>query len=196
MRTRINKKSVLTIIAITTVYFSASSADASNLIANPSFEEGGKGWNIWGGGVGATSRSGKAGLSIRNDEVKWSGADQVIVLPEGAANVYVSGWIKTDSVVRGVETWENARISIEFRDAQGLLVGGYPPVTGQAVGTTAWTHYKRDYMVPGPARTVSLQCALGNAVGEAHFDDIALSIKNRKGETLGAGRLAGVMDVG
>ncbi|MDR0331722.1 MAG: carbohydrate binding domain-containing protein [Chitinispirillales bacterium] len=195
MCTRTNKDSLLAVLVIVSACFSAD-VDVNNLLVNPSFEEGGKGWNVWGGGVGAVARSGKAGLSIRNDEVKWSGADQVIALPEGAANVFVSGWIKTDSVVRGVEAWENARISIEFRDELGKLVGGYPPVAGQAVGTTGWTHFKRDYMVPGPARTVVLQCALGNAVGAAHFDDIALAIKNRKGELLGAGRLTGVTDEG
>jgi hypothetical protein len=167
-----------------------------NVVANPSFEDGSKGWNVWGGAVAAVARSGKAGLAIRNAEVKWSGADQVIVLPEGAANIAVSGWIKTDSVAQGNESWETARISVEFRDGLGGLVGGYPPVTGQAVGTTGWTHYSRTYRVSTAARTVILQCALGNALGAAYFDDVSLIITNRKGDILKPGRLSGVMDEG
>ncbi|MDR2578650.1 MAG: carbohydrate binding domain-containing protein, partial [Chitinispirillales bacterium] len=177
-------------------YAAAPPDSAGNLIADFSFEEGGRGWNIWGGEVGGVARSGKGGLTVHNTEVKWSGADQTIVLPDGAATVTVSGWIKTDEVVRGTEEWENARISIEFRDALGNLVGGYPPVTGQAEGTTDWTHYTRTYRVSSAAQTVVVQCALGNAIGTAHFDDITLTIRNRAGELLESGRLSGIMDEG
>jgi len=169
---------------------------AVNVIVDFSFEHGGKGWNIWGGSVGGVARSGEAGLTVRNAEPKWSGADQTVVLPEGAAAVTVSGWIKTDSVAAGKESWEKARISIEFRDELGKLYGGYPPVTGQADGTTGWTHYSRTYKVYDAARTVVIQCALGNAAGAAHFDEIAVNIQDRNGRYMKSGRLPGVMDEG
>jgi len=174
----------------------APDGSAGNVIVDFSFEQNGKGWNIWGGGIGSTAHSGRAGFTIRNIEPKWSGADQVVVLPEGAANITVSGWIKADSVVAGKENWEKARISVEFRDELGKLYGGYPPVTGQVDGTSGWTHYSRSYKVYDAARTVILQCALGNATGAAHFDDITLTIRNRKGELMKPGRLSGVMDEG
>ncbi|MDR3012895.1 MAG: carbohydrate binding domain-containing protein [Chitinispirillales bacterium] len=169
---------------------------AGNVVTNFSFEEGGSGWNIWGGGVSDVARSGRAGLTIRNEEPKWSGAEQMIVLPDGAAHVTVSGWIKTDDVVQGRENWEMARISVEFRDERGNLIGGYPPPVGQIAGTTDWTHYTNTYRVSTAARTVTLQCALGNATGAAHFDDITITIRNRAGELLEAGRLSGIMDEG
>jgi len=169
---------------------------AGNVIVDFSFEQGGKGWNIWGGSVGGVAHNGRAGLTVRNVEPKWIGADQTVVLPEGAATVTVSGWIKTDSVAAGKENWEKARISIEFRDELGKLYGGYPPVTGQVDGTTGWTYYSRSYKVYDAARTVVLQCALGNATGAAHFDDITLTIRSRKGELMKSGRLSGVMDEG
>ncbi|MDR3002082.1 MAG: carbohydrate binding domain-containing protein [Fibromonadaceae bacterium] len=171
--------------------------NAENVIIDPSFEEGGKDWNIWGGSkVSDVARSGKAGLTIRNEKIEWSGAEQVIVAPEGATLVTLSGWIKTDSVVQGSQSWENARISIEFHDELGKLIGGYPPVAGQTTGTTDWTHYTRDYNMSSATKTIKVQVALGNALGTAHFDDITLTIRNKDGELLKAGRLSGIMDEG
>jgi hypothetical protein len=117
-------------------------------------------------------------------------------MPAGAANVTVSGWIKVENVVPGREDWEKARISIELRDEFGKLVGGYPPVTGQTYGTAGWTHYTRTYRVPPAVQTVVVQCALGNATGTAHFDDIVLTIRNRQGELMQSGRLSGIMEEG
>jgi len=167
-----------------------------NVLTDPSFEEGGKNWNIWGGGVSNAARSGKSGVTIRNEEAKWSGAEQIIVAPQGAARVTLSGWIKTEDVVQGAQNWENARISVEFLDELGRLIGGYPPVTGEVVGTTDWTHYSREYRISSATQIIKVSIALGNALGTAHFDDISLTIQNRRGEFLEEGRLSGIMDEG
>jgi len=169
---------------------------AGNVLVNPSFEDGARGWNIWGASVGGGARGGRAGLTITNAEPKWSGADQTVVLPPEVFKISVSGWIKADSVVSGQENWEMARISVEFRDALGNLVAGYPPVTGQVDGTTGWVHYSRTYTVSDAAKAVVIQCALGNAVGTAHFDDLTLVIRSRKGEALKPGRFSGVTEEG
>ncbi|MCL2218885.1 MAG: carbohydrate binding domain-containing protein [Chitinispirillia bacterium] len=194
---RITINFLWTVLIFAGVCLAAAPVDSvGNLLADPSFEAGGKGWNLWGAEADSVFRSGKAGLGVTNAEPKWSGADQAVVLPDGAARVTVSGWIMTDNVVSGREAWEKARISIEFKDGQGRLVGGYPPVAGQAEGTTEWVHYSRDYNVSDAAKIVVVQCALGNATGTAHFDDIVLTVRNRAGNLLKAGRLSGVMDGG
>ncbi|MDR0307259.1 MAG: carbohydrate binding domain-containing protein [Chitinispirillales bacterium] len=194
-----------TALIFSTLCFSAGSANKAvpsdsvgNVIVDFSFEQGGKNWTIWGSGsaVKDVARGGKSGLTIHNAEPNWNGAEQVVVLPEGASGVTLSGWIKTENVVQGIESWENARISIEFHDELGKLVGGYPPAAGQMVGTADWTHFTRDYRVSSAAKTVKVQCALGNAAGTAYFDDITLTIRNRKGEQLKSGRLSGIMEEG
>ncbi|MFP4015300.1 MAG: hypothetical protein ACLFVQ_14530 [Chitinispirillaceae bacterium] len=167
-----------------------------NVLVDPGFELKNAAWNVFGSSVDENARTGKHGLTVRNEEPAWNGAEQIVVLPEETHRVYVSGWIKTDSVVQGKESWENARISIEFHDENGNLVQGYPPVTGQAVGTTDWTFYRRSYHASSAARKIKIQCALGNATGTAYFDDISLVIKDKKKNILQAGSLSGVMEEG
>ncbi|MDG5816977.1 carbohydrate binding domain-containing protein [Chitinispirillales bacterium ANBcel5] len=167
-----------------------------NVLSDFSFEEGGTNWNFFGSEIGDVARSGNAGLTVINEVRNWSGADQLIALPEGAANITVSGWIKTEDVVQGRENWENARISIEYRDAEGNLVGGYPAAVAQVTGTTDWTHYTRSYRVMPAARVLQVQCALGNATGAAYFDDITVTIRDSEGNLLEQGALTGVMDKG
>lgn len=166
-----------------------------NQLSNAGFEVPG-GWNYFGSQIDRTAHSGRFGLKVLNRKQEWSGADQEIVLPEDAKKVTVSGWIKTDSVAQGKQSWEKARISIEFLDISGNLVNGYPPVTGETVGTNEWKEFSRSYTVPATTRRVKVQCALGNATGTAYFDDIQLMIYNEKDEILKTGTISGIMDEG
>lgn len=166
-----------------------------NQLSNAGFEIPG-GWNYFGSQIDRVAHSGRFGLKIVNRKQEWNGADQEIVLPEDAKKVTVSGWIKIDSVVQGKESWEKARISIEFLDISGNLVNGYPPVTGETVGTHGWKEFSRSYTIPATTRKVKVQCALGNATGTAFFDDIQLTIHNEKNEVLKKGSISGIMDEG
>jgi hypothetical protein len=169
--------------------------NSDNQLSNAGFETPG-GWNYFGSQIDRTAHSGRFGLKVINRKQEWNGADQEIVLPENASNVTVSGWIKADSVVQGKESWEKARISIEFLDASGNLVNGYPPVTGETVGTHEWKEFSRSYTIPATTIKVKVQCALGNATGIAYFDDIQLTIHNEKNEVLKKGTISGIMDEG
>ena len=176
----------------------AASETAENLLIDPGFEGGGKSWKLRGAVVSNVARSGKAGVTIHNEKTRWSTAEQIIEVPEGAALVTLGGWIKTENVVQGREVWENARISIEFLDKNEKLVGGHQILAGEAVGTTDWTYYSREYRIPAvtPSKTIKVQAALANATGTAHFDDITLTIKNSKGEFLKHDTPPGIMDEG
>lgn len=176
-------KKIFLILTLFTIY----QATAQNQIKNPGFEEE-EGWNNWGGGVkDEDAHSGDFSLRIENQEFKWTGADQIVILPEGAKRVTVSGWMKTKDVVKGANPWEQARIAVEFYDADGNLVGGYPQATAQAEGTTDWRPYKRLYPVPAGANNVKIQLALGNATGTVWFDDIEVLIAGEGGKQLQAG---------
>lgn len=166
-----------------------------NQLLNAGFEET-AGWNYFGSQIARTAHSGRYGLKIINRKQEWNGADQEIVLPENARKITVSGYIKADSVVQGKQSWEKARISIEFLDISGNLVNGYPPVTGETVGTHDWKEFSNSYSIPPNARKVKVQCALGNATGTAFFDDIKLTIYNEKNEMVKKGTISGIMDKG
>jgi len=176
----------------------AASEIAENLLTDPGFEKAGKSWKFRGAAISNVARSGKAGVTIRNEKAKWSAAEQIIAVPEGAALVTLGGWIKTENVVLGGQSWENARISIEFLDKNEKLVGGHQILAGEAIGTTDWTYYSREYRIPAvtPTKTIKVQIALANATGTAHFDDITLTVRNSKGEFLKHDILPGIMDKG
>lgn len=156
-----------------------------NQLKNPGFEEE-VGWNNWGGVKDAVAHSGSFGLKIHNDDFKWSGSDQVILLPEGIKRITVSGWMKTENVEKGTNVWEQARIAIEFYDEDNKLTGGYPQATAQAIGTTEWRPYKRMYPVPAGAKSVKIQLALGNAKGTVWFDDMEATLTGEGGKALEA----------
>lgn len=165
----------------------APEVQGQNVLKNPGFEEKGE-WNYWGGVQDSTNvHDGKYSLKIHNDDFKWSGTDQTVFLPEGAKNITIRGWMKADSVRRGGKQWENARIAVEFYNAENKLTGGYPPAVAEASGNRAWRQYKRKYPVPSSAKTVKLQMALGNATGTAYFDNMELIITGAADDTLQAG---------
>ncbi|GAL86462.1 hypothetical protein MYP_3691 [Sporocytophaga myxococcoides] len=173
-----------------------SQETSENLLTNSSFENQTKGWNMWGGEIINEGRFGNYSLKVHLDSPRWSGADQTILISEGAATADISGWMKTENVVRGKESWEMARISVEFLDENGAMTGGYPPVTGQAEGTTKWTRYQQSYNIPSGAKKVKVQAVLGNCTGTAYFDDIQISLKGRSGEALQKENLSGPTDEG
>lgn len=146
---------------------------AQNQLQNSGFESVQGGWNFWGGArQKAIVRTGSYALSVKLDKPKWSGTDQLIFLPEGTKKVDVSGWMKTENVIQGSLSYEQARIAVEFLDNNGALIGGYPPVAGQTTGTTEWTFYQNSYQVPKEVRQVKIQAVLGNCIGTAYFDDL------------------------
>ncbi|MBK8803412.1 MAG: carbohydrate binding domain-containing protein [Fibrobacteres bacterium] len=147
---------------------------ASPSLVNGDFEKELSSWQVWGGVVTPAAHGGKFAVQITNKAPTWSGVDQVIDIPTGTKKVKISGWIKGDSIKPGKEKWELGRIAIEFRDAKTEMVGGYPPVVGELVGTKAWTKVEHTYDIPAGAASIKLQCALGNTVGTVTCDDIAL----------------------
>lgn len=161
---------------------------AQNVLKNPGFEEEG-GWNHWGGVRVSTAQNGSNGLKIHNDDAKWSGSDQIIILPEGVKTLTVSGWMKVDSVTRGMKPWERARIGIEFYNAEGKQTGGHQPVVAESFGTRPWKQYERVYNVPKGAFNVKVQLALGNCSGTAYYDDIQAVLKGEGDKVLEAGTI-------
>ncbi|WMJ74001.1 glycoside hydrolase family 9 protein [Cytophagaceae bacterium ABcell3] len=163
-----------------------SDVQGQNVLNNPGFEEEG-GWNHWGAERINKGHTGDYALKISNLDFKWSGTDQMIVMPEGVKTLTVSGYMKVDSVVRGNKPWEKARIAVEFYDEDNHQVGGFLPVVAESFGTREWKHYERVYQVPSKAFSAKVQLALGNATGTVYFDEIKAVLKDPEENVLEAG---------
>jgi hypothetical protein len=187
---------IKTHVLISALIFFILPAYSQNQIKNPGFENEKEGWNFWGGEQDENPHSGDFSMKIFSDEFKWTGADQKIVIPDGVKKVELGGWMKTENIEKGTNPWEVARISCEFIGAGGELVGGYPPVTGQATGTTGWILYKKTYTVPEGAKEIKIMLALGNAKGTAWYDDIELKLLDVSGQSVKAGEITGPMNEG
>ncbi|MCS6823077.1 MAG: carbohydrate binding domain-containing protein [Cytophagaceae bacterium] len=174
-----------------------SQTNAVNQLSNPGFEKQAEEWNMWGAEVQSNVvRSGSYAAKIMNTTAKWSGADQIIFLPEGTYKVEINGWMKTENVKPGEKDYEQARIAIEFLDQSGTLTGGYPPVTGKATGSTDWKYYTYTYFPSKAAKQLKLQIQLANCTGTAYYDDLEVFLYNDSGEPLEAATLKGPMDEG
>jgi len=174
-----------------------SFAVAGNLLSNPGFESGLGGWNSWGGTLSAQSpHSGSSCLLITQTKPSWAGTDQLVAVGEGAVRATLSGWMRTQGVVKGKENWEKARFVLNFKDANGTMVGGYQASTAEAVGDTEWTRYEKSYTVPAGTTQVEVQMALGNCAGSVWFDDMELLVEGADGKSLVRQKLSGPMDEG
>jgi hypothetical protein len=179
---------------------SAKQENHINHLASAGFERPGV-WNI--GTMQMQSwnkRSGRFALYAHNNERLWTQAEQTLLIDSSVQEVVISGWMKTQGVQQGKEDFEQARISIEFLDAGGGLAFGYPPVLGEAIGTQDWTYYKKTYSVPHKAgkkaAMLKVLCALGNATGEAWWDDLRVELRNAQGEAVAPLDIPGIMDAG
>lgn len=167
-----------------------------NQLVNAGFEEPSDGWNYWGGVQSIPPHSGTHSLKITQEVANWSGADQIIRFPKSTATVEIKGWMKTENVIKGANSWEVARIGVEFLDDNGAMVGGYLPVVGSGDGTSDWQLLENTYDVPEGASKVKVQLALGNCTGAAYFDDIELYLKNSSGSNISALATTGPADWG
>ncbi|MEK7393452.1 MAG: carbohydrate binding domain-containing protein [Fibrobacterota bacterium] len=162
---------------ITSVAALSVSAFATNALSNGGFENGMEGWMNEGGEVSPESHDGELALMVRQTAARWAGAWRKVSIPDGVRTVKASGWLRSDSVRGGQGSWERGRLSIEFHDAKGDTVGGFPLAVGQVRGKTPWTRMERVYAVPQGAKWLKLECALGNATGTLYCDDIAVTLE-------------------
>src|SRR5579863_7742456 len=120
-----NLKGLLAAVLLLAVAPPAARADSGlNWAVNGDFTEG-DGWT--GSLLTQPGRDGKPAATLENLKPTWTECDQKIVLPQPAPPVIeISGWLKTDNVVKGPNDWEMARITVVFYDAQGNRLGDWP----------------------------------------------------------------------
>ncbi len=118
-------------------------------------------------------RNGQPAAFLENDRATWTECDQKISLPDPAPPVLeISGWLKTEDVVKGTNDWEMARITVVFYDAQGNRLGDWPAPIAEVQGTHDWDYYSYQYSVPKGTAWAKLGISLGNCTGKAWFSDL------------------------
>jgi len=151
-----------------------SASHAANALVNGDFESGLDAWRVWGGIPSNDAHKGQASCEISSASLAWAGIDQVLKVPAGMGHMDLSGWLRSDTIRQGPEDWNKGRLGVDFLDARDSLVGGYQMVAGQVRGKLPWTYAQRNYAIPTGALKAKIICALANARGTLHCDDLAV----------------------
>ncbi|MBN8215839.1 MAG: beta galactosidase jelly roll domain-containing protein [Spirochaetes bacterium] len=166
-----------------------ASAPAQNLVTNGDFE---KGTTAWGGGdaLRIIEEGGRKHLAV----VKPGGAaTQRVPLPPNSARLQLRFRMRVSNVTLGDQSWKDARLAMDFRDAAGKQTGGWPDVL-HLVGNTPWTNLSRTYQVPPDAVALNLGAANFGSSGVAEFDDLVIEAAIRPSAPVDAALPAGVTD--
>jgi hypothetical protein len=128
-------------------------------------------------------------LYEQNDVPAWTLSSQDVPFQgQAPAQIVYSGWVKTQGVTPGKNPWEVARLGVDFRDDANKQVGGWQAEAAEVSGTTDWAYYEKKYPVPPGATAVHVDVGLGNCLGQAWFDDLALTLLNAQGQTISVNR--------
>jgi len=165
--------------------------DNDDFLMNGSFEFGSTLPLYWGGWISGDSSFDYPGyesptcFKITNTSPGYSMITQKVAVSPKMSSIEISGYVKTSGVAQGTNVWEKARISVEFRDASGALVGGWPPVVGEAAYDIAdWTQWVKNYTIPAGTTTMIVGAGLLNCTGTMWFDSIKLRAFDKKGKAL------------
>ena len=193
-----SRRSLMPICLLSLLAFTGAPAahSAGNCLLNPGFENNLEGWNAGPGQSSPEAHLGKGSAVLSQTAPSWAGIEQSVLLPPQTAKIRLSGWVRTSHVVPGKESWEQARLNVEFHDAAGALAGGYQASTGTLSGDQGWTEMTHDYDVPAGSAKVNVQCQLGNCAGTAWYDDLDLRLFDAKGVELAKAKLSGPSDEG
>ncbi len=143
-------------------------------INNGTFDDSLSHWYCWGSGAEITTEESNSFVTISNDSFRWAKMSQILSLPSETSYIKVSGSIKTDSVVSAGESWEQARVSVEFLNPCGDQIKPDLAPAGEALGTTEWQTFEQEYEVQSGSQSVKISGALGNCTGSAHFDNLSV----------------------
>ncbi len=157
----------------------------SSFPKNGDFEENLKDWFGFGVDISTVEPHGDLkALYIDNSKAIWSSVDQFVTIPAGASKLTLSGWMKSENVVAGTDSWEKGQISFEYMDSNFEHVNPYVTAISYIDGTTEWTKYSETYNLISTAYAIKIYCALANASGKIWFDDIEATFLDDAGNIL------------
>lgn len=145
-------------------------------LTNGNFENG---TNSWRGNAATTTsifKEGKAALVLNSTTFDWTGMDQIADVPENATSITISGWLKSDNIKQGKETWNNGLLNVEFTGNDNQKTSDDQSVTF-VTATTDWTFYSKTFPLPKGTKKYRIMLALGFASGTLYADNITVSFK-------------------
>ena len=83
--------------------------------------------------------------------------------------------IRTDGVVRGKLSWQNARLDMMFRDRAGKLFGKYLDIP-TFLGSQTWTEIDRTYMIPRGAPVLWIVPANYGSAGKVEIENVEVTL--------------------
>lgn len=145
-------------------------------LTNGNFENG---TNSWRGNATTSNtifKEGKASLVLNSTTFDWTGIDQIADVPENATSITISGWLKSDNIKQGKETWNNGLLNVEFTGNDNQKIANDESVTF-VTSSTDWTFYTKSFTIPKNTKKYRIMLALGFASGTLYADDITVSFK-------------------
>jgi hypothetical protein len=145
-------------------------------LINGNFENGTNSWR--GNTITSTTifKEGKSSLVLNSSTFDWTGIDQVSDVPENATTITISGWLKSDNIKQGKDTWNNGLLNVEFTGNDNQKTSDDQSVIF-VTGTTDWTFYTKTFPLPKETKKYRIMLALGFASGTLYADDITVSFK-------------------
>lgn len=175
------------VCAATLLWFAVASLGSppgTNLIDHGSFDQGTAGWAM-------SSRGRPDSIAFPSDGTNtWAllrgpsaSIAQRILLHPNWLSLRVSARMRATDVAVGKESWQDARLAMDFKDAAGKHLSPWPNVF-HATGSTEWVSHRRVYKVPPGAATLDINPAIFGPSGTVEFDDISVAVARIKGMPL------------
>jgi hypothetical protein len=160
----------------TTALIPVNSDSKPNVFSNGGFENGITSWR--GNATVSTSifKEGKAALILNSNTFDWTGIDQIADIPDNSTTITISGWLKSETITQGKDSWNNGLLNIEFTGSSDQKTGDDQNITF-VTGTSDWTHYTKTLPIPKGTKKYRIMLALGFASGTLYADDINVSFK-------------------
>jgi len=154
---------------------------ATNLVRHGSFDQGPAGW-------AADATRLRGGITFPTEgtnrwavlEAPATSLSQRIHLDPDWLSLRVSARMRVTGVTVGKESYQDARLAMDFKDADGKHMSPWPKVF-HATGTSEWVSHERIFKIPQGAATLDINPAIFGPSGKVEFADISVTIARSKG---------------
>ncbi len=185
----------ITMLCISIVFVTSSSAALNNILQNPGFENSGwppANWSEWQGSASGKSTDGVAGYisdtvfhagsqsvgrKLYGSGIRWGGYSQDVDVRPGET-VTVSGWLMSPSSDGPLRSGAEAYIELKFLDGGGNQVAVYKSASLKTV--SPWIKYTITKITPASAVKARFSFVLyasrSTSSGKVYFDDGALEV--------------------
>lgn len=152
----------------------ASKESKVALFTNGDFENGNTAWRGNVATSNTVTKEGKAALMLQSSTFDWNGIDQIADVPENATTITISGWLKSEKIQQGKDTWNNGLLNIAFTGNDNQKTGDDQNISF-VTGTTDWTFYTKTFPLPSGTKKYRIMVALGFATGTLYADAISVT---------------------